>query len=501
MLIPVAHEDLRGRRWPYVTIVIIVLNVVVFLFSHSQLQEDSRKMAEVKIHIVLLEATRPGVQTTPEVDRVVQSFQRENAQLYQRMRESNRPLIDLWDIQMHDWTPEQANTEMANLAQRLDNLQHDSALGRYAFFPDRPSPSTLVTALFLHGGWLHLIFNMWFFWLAGTVLEDAWGRVVYPIVYMVGGVVSLLAHAALFPHSLVPVIGASGAIAGLIGAFLVRFPKTRIRMMFLLWLGLRPHVYKFYARAYVVLPLWLLSQVFWALLAGPGSGVAYWAHVGGFCFGIGAALLLRVTGIEHAMDTAIEQKVSWTADPGIVEATELIAQNQPAPAIAALKQTLQQRPDCVEAHELLLPAHEKLQDYPAQKEDLGMLCRLHTQSGEMKLAVAAYDQFVNLGGESLPKDIWMELCRRMEDQQNWPRAAEEYEKLARAHPTHRVSVQALLAAARIQLKRLNRPDEAVRLYRSAGSSSVPHLDWDPAIQAGLQESEEALGQREGARVS
>ncbi len=75
--------------------------------------------------------------------------------------------------------------------------------------------------------------------------------------------------------------------------------------MLFLCFGLRPYVYRFFVRACVLLPFWLLLQVLWALLAGKASGLAYWAHVGGFVFGIGAAFLLRFTGIDHAMDAAI----------------------------------------------------------------------------------------------------------------------------------------------------------------------------------------------------
>ena len=188
---------------------------------------------------------------------------------------------------------------MARLGADLEQSQQSSVTWNYAFHPYHPTPWSYVTANFLHGGWLHIIFNMWFLWLAGTILEDAWGRVVYPIFYLVSGAVALLVHAVIFPGSLVPVVGASGAIAGLMGGFLARFPKTKIKLMWIWLFGLRR--YKFYVPAYILLPLWLAIQVFWGLLAGSASGVAYWAHVGGFAFGMVGAVILRSTGISaHA---------------------------------------------------------------------------------------------------------------------------------------------------------------------------------------------------------
>jgi len=100
-----------------------------------------------------------------------------------------------------------------------------------------PKPIAYLTANFLQGGWLHLIGNMWFLWLAGAILEDTWGRVIYPIIYLVAGAAALQFHAWLNPGSLAPTLGASGAVAALMGAFLVRFPKTKIEVA--LVLGLR----------------------------------------------------------------------------------------------------------------------------------------------------------------------------------------------------------------------------------------------------------------------
>src|SRR2546426_11436540 len=132
---------------------------------------------------------------------------------------------------MRDWASAEVNAQMEALAQQHADLQRDSILERYAFIPNKHPLASYVTAGFLHGGWLHLIFNMWFLWLAGSVLEDAWGRLIYPLFYLLAGAVALLVHAGVFSGSIVPVLGGSGAVAGLLGAVLVRFGETRIQLL------------------------------------------------------------------------------------------------------------------------------------------------------------------------------------------------------------------------------------------------------------------------------
>jgi membrane associated rhomboid family serine protease len=487
MLIPIAHENLRGRRWPYVTIAIIALDVVIFLFTNGRLQEEQQKTGEVQLHILLLSAHYPEATPNPEAAQMVETFKREHPGIFEQLAAPNREVIDAWDARQlgSDWSATDADAEMTRLCAALDQSHQESLAWNFAFHPHNPKPWSYITANFLHGGWLHLIFNMWFLWLAGTILEDAWGRVVYPIFYLVSGAFALLVHAIVFPGSMVPVVGASGAIAGLMGGFLARFPKTKIQFMWLWLFGLKR--YKFFVSAYIVLPLWLAIQVFWGLMAGSGAGVAYWAHVGGFAFGMVAAVILRATGIEQAMDQAIESKVSWTPDPHIARATELLGENQTDAAIAELQQELQEKPDSGDALELLLRAQEKKQDFDGQKETLANLCRCYVTSGDMGTALSHHDQYRNLGGERLPRGVWLELCRYLEREQCWDRAAKEYEKLAEANAKERIAVPALVSAARICLLKLNRRDQAERLFKAAAESPVPHLDCDAAIQDGLRQ--------------
>src|SRR5215470_1659839 len=121
-----------------------------------------------------------------------------------------------------------------------------------ASFPQNAGPRPMSQPTSFMGSWLHLIGNMWFLWLAGFVLEDAWGRVVYSIFYLIAGALALQFYAWTNPESFRPLIGASGAVAGLMGAFLVRFPTMKIEMAWALLPGIR---YRFKAAAYWLLPL------------------------------------------------------------------------------------------------------------------------------------------------------------------------------------------------------------------------------------------------------
>jgi len=147
---------------------------------------------------------------------------------------------------------------------------------------------TLVTSLFLHGGFVHLIGNMIYLWVFGDAVEDVFGHLAFLFFFILCGVVGSLAHTIVFPSSTVPSIGASGSIAGILGAFLVLRPRARIVTLFPLV------VYWAMAeiRATLFLPVWFLMQFFngfLSLASARGTqevaGVAWWAHVGGFIFG------------------------------------------------------------------------------------------------------------------------------------------------------------------------------------------------------------------------
>jgi membrane associated rhomboid family serine protease len=176
----------------------------------------------------------------------------------------------------------------------LDTYSMNHLVAAWGVIPDRLRLSTLVTSMFLHGGWMHLIGNMWFLWIYGDNVEDILGRAKYLAFYLLCGIAAALVHVAFNFSSPVPTIGASGAIAGVMGAYMVKFPRSRIVTLVFLFVFLTTVE----VPAYVILLYWFVIQFF----SGVGSigyshlsqgGVAWFAHVGGFVAGVILIFALR----------------------------------------------------------------------------------------------------------------------------------------------------------------------------------------------------------------
>jgi tetratricopeptide (TPR) repeat protein len=153
---------------------------------------------------------------------------------------------------------------------------------------------------------------------------------------------------------------------------------------------------------------------------------------------------------------------------------------------------LTRRPSAVDALEILQRVEWRRGDIQAYLEVTAALCQLHLRAQNTEAAWSDFEAYRNAGGDKLRAGVWLDIARMLETQQNFEPAATEYEQLAEVHPKEKQSVLALLGATRLHLKRLNRPEDALRNYRAAAASSAPHLDWDPNIQAGITEAERAL---------
>lgn len=155
-----------------------------------------------------------------------------------------------------------------------------------------PIPLTIFTSMFIHGGWLHLISNMLYLWIFGDNVEDKLGHAKYLFFYLTCGIVAALVHGFTDIDSIVPSIGASGAIAGVLGAYLYLFPRARINTLFIIFVFAR--IIKL--PALVVLGLWIIAQVisgFAEYGSQSNAGIAWFAHIGGFASGLILIVLMK----------------------------------------------------------------------------------------------------------------------------------------------------------------------------------------------------------------
>jgi len=231
-------DDVPAQRIPVLNYAIIAVCAVVFLIQLGQPQESSVR----KFGMIPLRLTHPGQQVAQLVGR----------------------------------------DEEGRLVQEVVNLRS----------PVAPA-MTLLTSMFLHAGWMHLIGNMWFLFIFGDNVEDRFGHLRYLLIYLLSGVAAGLVHVISAPNSVTPTIGASGAIAGVMGSYLLLYPRARV--IALIPLGLLTRVMP--VPAVFFLGFWFLIQLVFGLVEHPGmGGVAWWAHVGGFATGTGATLLMRQVG-------------------------------------------------------------------------------------------------------------------------------------------------------------------------------------------------------------
>jgi membrane associated rhomboid family serine protease len=150
---------------------------------------------------------------------------------------------------------------------------------------------TPLTSMFMHGGWFHLLGNMWFLWIFGNNVEDSMGHVRFVVFYLLCGLAAAALQTFFDPDSIVPMVGASGAIGGVMGAYVLLYPRVHVHMLLILGF----YVTTIAVPAIFMLGYWFLVQLVsgWTSIGAEGGGVAFWAHVGGFVAGAVLVLLLR----------------------------------------------------------------------------------------------------------------------------------------------------------------------------------------------------------------
>ena len=252
-MIPV-KDNIPTLRFPIVTVVLIAINIAVFVWQ-------------------LTLSSDPGSSTSPQIAGLSQS---------------DEVTLEYGAMPYRLLHP---GAECGISGQRVV-CEGQSGYADSTKLESPPWWTTVFTSMFLHGGILHIAFNMLFLWIFGNNVEDSMGRPRFLAFYLLAGVVAAYTQALLSASSTVPAIGASGAIAGVLGGYLLLFPRARVLTVVLIIL----FVTIIEIPAAILLAVWFVLQFLPALgqvttSAAGGEGIAYWAHVGGFAFGLAAIKL------------------------------------------------------------------------------------------------------------------------------------------------------------------------------------------------------------------
>jgi membrane associated rhomboid family serine protease len=396
------------------------------------------------------------------------------------LAEREESYYELYDDQIYDFR------EWKRLYEKEDKVLSANVIHSLGLVPSKMSRvHTFISYLFLHGGLWHLLGNMLFLWVVGCLLEDSWGRAPFIIFYAIGGVIAGLAHCLQDTSSSVPLIGASGAIAALMGAFTIRHFFTKIKFFYFFIIFFRPFWGTFHLPAFVFLPFWFAQQLFMKYLTDfvGGSDVAYLAHIAGYLMGICTALAVRATGFEDRFIAPRVQRKQVDEgvlkDPRFDEACDMLEKGNTERAKMLFTQLIRSRPN----------DPNLLQDIAIMYKGKGMMHDYWTASGMAlknlllksrfeEAAVIALEMIIDPEARqiNINPQVLMRIGKWLTEQERYGDAHDIYRAtIGQEGPPH-AKAKASMALAKLLYEKMSNPRDAVDVLDVAGELQL-EADW------------------------
>jgi membrane associated rhomboid family serine protease len=409
MIIPIGHEHETVRRLPWVCIVILALNTLVFLFVGLPGLNREELVRHKAVEVLEYWQQNPFLDLPEEFVRdVLPPGQWEQLKVATEAFKNMHPAAAEGDHALEE-------RKLRTLVQGYFAAKADSPFLSWGLVPAHPTLSAILKSMFMHAGWFHFLGNMFLFYLAGLIVEDAFGRPLFAGLYLASGIVAALAHVVMFPDSTIPLVGASGAIAGVMGAFLIRFARSKLRFAYFFWVIVIIRG-TFTAPAWLMLPLWLLEQLFYASMVKSGGGVAYWAHVGGFVFGAAVAYAVRALRIEERyVHPVIEAKISLTQDPALEAGLARLAVGDGQGAREALAPLLAREPRHADANLAIWESYLRDETPERGVSHLVHVIEHELKQGDLALARDHWREMVHHGGQIGPPPLAFRLASALQE--------------------------------------------------------------------------------------
>lgn len=381
--IPIGSEE-GVRRLPYLTIGLIAINAIIWILTSiilngqiSELEKLDKELFEIeRSYFYKILEEDPNILTTYNYDEV-------------REKIIDDEIIPYYSEDYERWN---------SLYEEYKNKRDNMIFEQLGFKAIKFDVLKMFTSMFVHANFFHLLFNMIFLWLVGCNIEDDWSWKVFLGLYLIGGVVAVLFHSVAFPKSNVPLIGASGAIAGVMGAFMIRHYKTKIKIAYFIWIIItRPFFGTFSIYAGIALPFWFLQQILGASWSMGETGTAYWAHIGGFVFGAAVGASLKFFGLEkkYIKPMVEESFEKLKASPKMKEAYKKLDIGDSAGAMPLL----------------LVLINEEPQNFDAPL----MLARIYFEKGHHSDALVMYNKALAIALRVQEAEITASLYEELEE--------------------------------------------------------------------------------------
>lgn len=442
--LPIGHDKLL-RRLPYLTIGIIVLNLIIFVIT-LPIERSQEKNIE-KIYKEELWA----LENEFFLEYIKDHSNEINDPRFQEKFYAAIENGEIVDTESDDYI------SWKEAHDRIQSLVEGRIFFRLGFKPKHISHVwTLITSMFLHIGFWHLFFNMLFLWLLGVNIEDHWGRPVFISLYLVGGIFASLFYSFFNVGSNIPLIGASGAISAVMGAFAVRFYNTKIKYFYFVLLLFRFGTVRIYA--WIALGFWFLTQLFYAYIyQGALSVVAFWAHVGGFIFGLSAGFGIKYLKVEERfLSEKIEKQIeSVHLNPKLTEAFEKRDNGDLEGAVALLREVLKEEPQNNDARSELARCLFLLdRNQEAANEYEKILTFLYDKGTKEEILDGFFEVYEKqLERYFSPKTLFR-AGTFLTSIGDYQKATEVFSSLVKNNPRDRLAPAALLKTGKIFLKNL-----------------------------------------------
>ncbi|MFA6955715.1 MAG: rhomboid family intramembrane serine protease [Thermoanaerobaculia bacterium] len=446
LLIPIGRDETIVRRTPMVSYAIIALNVAAYVLLNLVLGSAHFSVMEKKYGELIAYMQEHPYLIPPEA--AAPYLPKGAAGYMAGARKDAEQNGSLPNRSVERAEQQRLDELAAELARLVDTMPER----RFGFTPGKPSFIARFTSLFVHTDFMHLLGNMLFFFATGPFLEDVFGKPLFVALYLVSGVFATWCHASLHPDSMVTLLGASGAIAGVMGAYFLRFLRSKTQFLFMPILFMPRFSFRFFLPSYVVFPLWFLMQLWFAYNETEQDTVAFGAHVGGFVLGLLTASVVRYFKIEEKhIHPKIEAEISWSRNRNLDAADTLRASGDLTSARASVARCLSEEPENVDAMVMERELAFEGDDWRSWGNATSRLLDLYVKKKEMGLALELVHDTIGRGGTHVPERFVLraaDLVVRLPEERGW--GLDLYRHVADRGTDPQNVLRALLRVARME---------------------------------------------------